>query len=600
MTNREHPFYYSLNFKIIALLVALTLIPLIINVYIWHSLTLEAAESEAIETTHHVLGVSNDIFETAIRDTYGIVSMLTVDHTGRVSELLNKDFDNPEEEYRNTRELESYIASISGGARSYYSGISIISSNKETINFGVSPPYEGEYLSHYWDTLQMEETKRLITPPHHFSEINHQGTFRYNDMVLSIVRPVFYAGEFKGVISGNVWCNLLIDIFDNVVENDTKIIIFDKGVNEVYFSSDDQEVPTFDNNTFIQSSLSNIDASKGDFYTTIDGLDYLCVYTDSDYTNWTTLAFIPRDSLLEGYNQTSRQAFFITIFFSLTAIVSGVFLATYTTKNIRTLNQTMLSVHENNLEIDVEIKSRDEIGYLFKQYKSMLMRIKNLIQNVKEEEANKRKYEIQALQSQINPHFLYNTLNSIKFLASMQGIENIQTVSEGLSEILHTYMDNSTVFLTIDKELNLLNQYSLIQSYRYTNTFTLDINVDDQLSNHMIPKLLLQPLVENSIVHGFQHKAINGTIWLSIHSKNDAEITIKVIDNGSGFDEKKVQSLLAQPEPNDHIGILNVHRRLQRYFGSQHGLQAYIDDRGYSVFELDIPKILEKEVNDYV
>lgn len=600
MINRRQAFYYSINFKIISLLTVLTIVPLVINVFIWHSLTLEAAETEAIENTYHILGVSNDIFETALRDTYGIVSMIAVDHTGHVTSMLDDNFETDVDRYLNTRELETYITSISGGARTYYSGISIIDAKGETVNFGVAPPYEAEYLKQYEDQLLSPETTRLITAPHHFKDAEHQGTFRYSDMVLSVVRPVFYAGEYKGLISGNVWCNILLDIFDNAVEDETEIIIFDRQINEIVFSTDHQQKDTFNNNEFVQKSLGNTRSTNGDFYMDINNEDYLCVYQNSEFTNWTTLALIPRNQLLEGYNSTSKKAFFVTILFSILSLITGVILAAMITKNLRKLNFAMQSVDEKNLDITVEINSRDEIGYLFQQYTHMLDRIKRLINNVKEEEATKRKYEIQALQSQINPHFLYNTLNSIKFLASMQGVENIQSVSEALSEILHTYMNNATVFLPIEKELDLLNKYSLIQSYRFTNTYTLNIQVAPELSDCLLPKLLLQPLVENCIVHGFRNQTGSGSIWLTIEKFSETDLRISVIDNGAGFDEKAVTDLLNQPPSDDHIGIFNVHRRVKMYFGEKYGLRAYMNQQGYSVFELTMPMITGKDTHTYV
>ena len=192
----------------------------------------------------------------------------------------------------------------------------------------------------------------------------------------------------------------------------------------------------------------------------------------------------------------------------------------------------------------------------------MLRSIRELIADIRRTESEKRDSEIRALQAQINPHFLYNTLNTIQFLASLQGAENIKAVSLALSSMLHVNL-NREKLIPVNEEIQYLKNYLEIQEYRFTGKFTSYFSSDTTSQSALIPKLLLQPIVENALLHGIAPQDRAGILQIKFFCL-DGALHIRVKDNGKGISPQLLEALSHQPERDDgsHIGIANVRARV--------------------------------------
>ena len=227
----------------------------------------------------------------------------------------------------------------------------------------------------------------------------------------------------------------------------------------------------------------------------------------------------------------------------------------------------------------------DEIGVISDNFDSMLKRVNELIEKTKLQEVEKRDLEIRMLQAQINPHFLFNTLNSLKWTALMN---QDYTVSEGLSslaELLRNTIIDKNEFVTIREELENIKNYFVIQKIRYGNSFDVQYEVDELLLENKVIKFILQPIVENSIIHGIDENKENQKIIIKIMSEEE-NILISIKDNGKGFNSKEK----IKDNKLSGIGWNNVDERIKLTFGLDYGTNIYSEVNKGTIVKIVIPK----------
>lgn len=219
--------------------------------------------------------------------------------------------------------------------------------------------------------------------------------------------------------------------------------------------------------------------------------------------------------------------------------------------------------------------SRDEIGLLITQFNQMSRKIRELVDENTRMEENKREMEIKMLKSQMNPHFLYNTLNTIKWMAIMKGEDSIVDCTSALGELLQPlYRDNST-FWSLENEKSYITSYGKIMNYRYGERVVLDINVEEELYDIKIPKFVLQPIVENAFLYGVSEDEDSTVITIRGWREKE-DLLLEISDNGEGLEEKQLEELrksIGEQQDAGHIGISNVHQRIQLLYGNGYGLE---------------------------
>lgn len=251
------------------------------------------------------------------------------------------------------------------------------------------------------------------------------------------------------------------------------------------------------------------------------------------------------------------------------------FVAHSITKPLSTL-ANVLRRYDPEADDTISITSNDEIGVLQLHFNNLHLKIKKLISDIKSEMSIRKRAELKALQAQITPHFLYNTLNSICILARKYKADDIQQMIVALSRFFMISLSNGAEIITIEQELQHINSYIYIQKIRYDNSFELHTDIDESLMNTLICKLTIQPLVENCLNHAFTDMNETGIITLSI-KKQGAETIIKVSDNGTNIvDIDELNQFVMQDfdlnEPIEKYGIHNINQRIKLYFGEEYGL----------------------------
>ena len=308
--------------------------------------------------------------------------------------------------------------------------------------------------------------------------------------------------------------------------------------------------------------------------------DYFIKTQNNGLTGWKTYALVSNNRI---FQQNDILKHFIIYFVLLSVIVFSImaFLISYgLTKPLARLSRSMeLAEKENKFEKLENIK-KDEIGKLTKSFNGLIEEIDRLVNEVYISNITQKNAEIEALEAQINPHFLYNTLDSINWMLLEKEEYDISDIIISLGDILKYSINKNNGIVTLEEELKYINSYLIIQKNRFEDKLKYYIDVPEYMRNAKIPKLILQPIVENSIIHSVDSKNfdININIIIKAYLKED-NIYIEIIDNGSGIEDIKLGKINKYLKDNinkfDSIGLENVNKRIKLYFGNKYGLKIF-------------------------
>jgi len=308
-----------------------------------------------------------------------------------------------------------------------------------------------------------------------------------------------------------------------------------------------------------------------------DGSSYI-VYRQSDLTGWIFVRMLKRDAVLRHFSSLKESLFILIGLFILFLVILSYFFSNGLAKPLAELIRQIDFFGEGNLTFTPagSGNSNNEIDCLNRSIEAMTGRIHTLIGKVAEEEQLKTTAELKALRSQLNPHFIYNTLNTIRWMAAVNRQSNIEETVMALTALMRSASDMDRTIIPLEEELNILRQYVLIQEKRY-HQFRLETDVAEEVHQAGINKFLIQPFVENSLIHGFREKNEEGIINLKVEKTTGPAgtglLTVTIRDNGCGFDP---DALPAEREPGReaavHTGIRNIRRRLQLNYGSEQEL----------------------------
>lgn len=232
------------------------------------------------------------------------------------------------------------------------------------------------------------------------------------------------------------------------------------------------------------------------------------------------------------------------------------------------------------------------VGILSRIFNSMVGQIQNLLEQVKKEQKQKRETELALFQIQIKPHFLYNTLDLIYVCCEMDEKEVAGRIAKALADYYRTCLSGGEEIVSVKKEIQNIENYLYIQRERYSEVISYKINVPQECGKYKIPKMTLQPLVENAIYHGLKEKDGEGCIYISVQDEGN-NILLKVEDDGVGMSEQEFQKILQKKESGEktHFGLKNVHERLQLYFGEEYGISLEKGRKVGTCIQIFIPKM---------
>lgn len=298
---------------------------------------------------------------------------------------------------------------------------------------------------------------------------------------------------------------------------------------------------------------------------------------------------VKKNRLLNSVDSFIKTILIITGFCILFALILAYHFAKTISSPIKEVIASMHQVEDGNLTIHISENSISEIDDLNNSFNNMVIQLVKLLQQLQENNKKTMEAERKALESQLDPHFLFNTLNTIKSLARINGQTEIYQISLKLGDLLRNSLNNKSRTSTVRESVELLKSYLTIQAIRFVDKLQVTYDIDDCILDTVIPKFIIQPLVENSIKHGLEPKIGNWTIDIKVKKIND-RLIIQVIDNGIGIDENILPKDYSKLAKTNHVGVYNIYRRLQiNYNDKAHFSITRDKDDKYTTAEIDIP-----------
>lgn len=318
--------------------------------------------------------------------------------------------------------------------------------------------------------------------------------------------------------------------------------------------------------------------------------------------NWKIVGVSFNDEITQAVrNQVIVGSVFAILFSAFISIVIYFLLSRTVTKPVRRLVYSMQKFEKQaeSFEYKADMSNVVEFQTLSVSFEHMVLMIQSLVEKVHNEEIVLRKTELKALQAQINPHFLYNTLDSIQWMCEQDNSRDAVKMVGALAKLFRISISHGNEFITISDELKHAESYLIIQSYRYKNQFTYSFDVDESLLGYMCNKITIQPFIENAIYHGLDRMVDEGEIKIIVEPRGK-DIVIIVKDNGLGMTEEQCKNILRKDRSDSKgIGVKNVNDRLKIYFGEEYGITIDSElDMGTTV-TIKIPKIEKGNENAY-
>ena len=375
--------------------------------------------------------------------------------------------------------------------------------------------------------------------------------------------------------------------------SDGSVVIFDENLNKISGIAHDSAL----------SKLLKEKPSIGNFSYSEGKNEYTAVHIHSDSTGWTTVGVIP----LRYINKDLAGIRYLTVIIIVLTIIIGVTVSVIIAQSlILPLENTVNALEKfSRGDFAVRLKENrcDEIGKLNRIFNKAIKEINELMQKVTQSEILNKEMEFKTLQSQMNPHFLYNTLDTINWLAFKEKQTEICNLVAAISSLIRASISNKKSIITIEQELDYVKNYIYIQHIRYKDRFDIIYDIDESLLKQAVPKLIIQPIVENAIIHGIENSKNKNLLYISVKRENEC-IVIIVKDTGIGMTDEKVSELLKEPlnaegdeqKAHTNLGLYAVHKRIQLMYGDLYGLTVQSQAGEGTTVTLHIPFTKKQEM----
>lgn len=518
------------------------------------------------ENTNQIIKQINNNIESYVNNTENIINYMSMDP--RILKFLNdnklENNDMEDEAYKSIYNFIKFNPEIAG--------IMIVNNNGGYISDVMNKVSRDSLTTEEWYSKAYNDSENihLFTKP---IGRNIDNIFRYSaDEVFSMSKAVIDSttNEIKGIIL----IDIKLDAIKNIIENSKPgtagfIYIMDSNkdivytpVNNIVYRIENEWLEDINNRIIIKN---------------INGENYQLTKITSNYTNWETIGVFPESESLRVIKYITYYSLGVAILALIIAQILVIIFTRSIVNPIQKLKKLMKRAQEGDLAVSFNAKYSDEIGELGSSFNTMVKEIDNLISLVQIEEKNKRIAEMNVLQAQIKPHFMYNTLDTIRWMAEEHNEEDIVEIIEAFTNLLRISLSKGKEIISVKEELSHVQSYLTIQKIRYEDKLDYDIEFDENILNYKVIKLILQPLVENAIYHGIKEKRGNGKIII-IGRVEDNSLYFIVQDDGKGMEKEVLdkinKTLINGNEKGNEIGygIFNVNARIKLIYGEEYGL----------------------------
>jgi Predicted signal transduction protein with a C-terminal ATPase domain len=552
----------GLRLKLMAYFLVILLIPLISLGFVGPYLYAMSIERETNAHMASMIGQVNMNIELRVREMEQLIDFIAL--TRAVSDFLNGSSAS-----NSARDgIEGMLASVSA-THPEIAGVLVASDSDAWASDGFSRTTRDPLVEERWykEAYMVPGEVRLIPRP---IGRNIRSNRSYGaDDVVSIVKAVTNTRD--GRIRGAV----LIDMKLSAIEELFTGSQLGKGGFLFIVDSNDEMVYAPVNAVAYRVPFDSIQGDSSSSIISVAGTDYQVLSRKSLYTGWRTLGVF---SLAETLREVMVIRLLTYIIGSVTAILAiiaaFIFTATFA-KPILDLRRLMERVEHGDLSVRFAGSPSDEIGELGQGFNEMIGRIQSLIDQVYAEQQSKREAELRILQEQIKPHFLYNTLDTIQWMAQENRVDDVVSMVGALTSLFRIGLNKGREFISLAEEIEHVESYLCIQKMRYEDKFDYSIECDSALRSRRVLRLMLQPLVENAIYHGIKERRGHGSLDVSAHVES-GDLVLSVRDDGVGMTEAAMALLAASLEEGGPsvggYGIRNVHERIRLTFGKPYGL----------------------------
>jgi len=410
-------------------------------------------------------------------------------------------------------------------------------------------------------------------------------TYELPNVVNEHLKPLYVFGIARGIVriqDASVIGVLLVN---------TEVSYFEEICNNLKMTPNHRIVILHDDYTIYDTNTSNIATKAADFFEaipentannmvsiSIDGETILASSMKSASNDWRIVSLIPRSELFSNISHMQKRHTIMLACIMALSILLIFWVSRQIVTPIKRLCKIMKLAEAGDFNTHIQVTQSDEVGMLSISYNSLLEKINELIQEVYLQQIASNKLELQMLQSQINPHFLYNTLESISMMATINDDDTTSDMATNLGSILRYSISNINQLVTLGDEISQLRKYIALQECRFGSQYHITIDIEPNYYSIIMPKLILQPIVENAIYHGMSTIRSNGKIVITAEKPDANTLLLIVSDNGIGMTEQKLQDLNDYIQEKNNlfksIGMRNVNRRIQLFCGSEYGLKV--------------------------
>nr|WP_325184499.1 sensor histidine kinase [uncultured Oscillibacter sp.] len=513
-----------------------------------------------------------------------------------------KDADLAEEDIARDLELLYYTSRESLVSIAVFSdsGGLIAAAPLGTLKNSVAPEREG------WFTAAQERIENLHFSTPHVQNLFVDPDYRYR-WVVSLSRHVELTRD--GAIESGV---LLVDMSYSGIEQICKDV--DPGAGRggyLYLMDGAGEIVYHPRQQLIYAGLleennaaaaAYADGSHNEVY---QGQRRQVTVKTVGYTGWKLVGVVPSENLWDNYGQLLLFFLFIVIFSVFLLVLVNLRLSAWITAPLKKLDRAVKELEAGAESVDLQVNGPYEVEHLSRSVQSMVSTMRHLMDDILQQEEQKRRSELDVLQSQINPHFLYNTLDSVIWMTENGRTEDAVVMLTSLARFFRISLSRGSNIITVAEELEHARHYLTIQKMRYKNKFSADISAADGVESLYTIKLIVQPILENAIYHGMDYADGDGRICIQAFREGE-DVIIEVADNGPGMPEEVVERLLDQggayasaDTKGSGIGLRNVHRRIQLTFGRAYGLTIFSEPDDGTVVRIRLPALDEEESRRY-
>ncbi|RIX50792.1 sensor histidine kinase [Paenibacillus nanensis] len=451
-------------------------------------------------------------------------------------------------------------------------GIFVVSGNNQFVGRGLEPITRDPMAEERWYKLAYGEPDQLHLISHPIGRNIRAEENISADQVLSFVRAV--KNPDTGGVLGVILIDMRLDIIQKLIQSATLgksgfVFIMDGDGGVVYSPV---------NKVVYRISGDWLNRSSGKTVRTIDHTEYQLLYHSFPDYNWRIVGVFPLNEPLQVVKDIQLYTLLIAFVTLSLGFAASWYFTSSIVKPVGKLRSLMKKVEEGELHLRYPVKSKDEIGELGNSFNNMVQEIDNLIHLVYLEQKEKREAELKILQAQIKPHFLYNTLDTIQWMAQDRDADDIVDIVVALTSLFRISLSKGRELIPLREEIQHVESYLIIQMARYEDKLSYEIHLPEELAAANVPKIILQPLVENAIYHGIKAKAGSGHIRIG-GCRDGQRLILTVEDDGVGFDPVRLNQMneaLQQERRSGEdrgYGIYNVNERIRLSYGSGYGLQ---------------------------